>query len=61
MSDKPFSIDFTDIENYLSTVFKNDAIAKSIIEKSGFTDTQLEIINIIVVAALKAYDLKKQQ
>lgn len=57
MSDKTFSIDFTDIEDYLSTVFKNDATAKSIIEKSGFTDTQLDI----VVAALKAYDLKKQQ
>ncbi len=58
---KPFSIDFSDIEDYLDNLFINDDRAKDIIDKCGFSKEQLNIINTIVISALKAYDLKKQK
>ena len=58
---KPFSVDFSDTEGFLSGLFEGDEKAKAIIEKSGFTDAQLEVIKILVIAALKAYDLQRQQ
>lgn len=60
-TNKPFSINLDDTESFLSDLFKNDEKAKSILDKSGFTDTQLEVIKILIIAALKSYDLQKQQ
>lgn len=58
---KPFSINFDGTEDFMSNLFKNDEKAQNILDKSGFTDSQLEIIKILIIAALKAYDLQKQQ
>ena len=58
---KPFSVNFDDTEDFLSNLFENDEKAKSILNKSGFTKSQIEIINLLIITALKAYDLQKQK
>ena len=61
MRDTPFSIDFDDLDDFLKHLFENDARAQSILAKSGFSNAQLDIIKILIIAALKGYDLQKQQ
>lgn len=58
---KPFSVDFDDIENFLDSHFFSDPKSKELIEKAGFSESQIKIINTLVLTALKAYDLQKQQ
>lgn len=57
--EKPFSIDFDKLENYLDNMAFSNERSKEIISKAGFTDSQVKIINSIVLSALKAYDLQK--
>ena len=59
--EKPFSVDFDDIGNFLDCHFSNDPKSKEIIEKAGFSESQIKIINTLILTALKAYDLQKQQ
>lgn len=59
--EKPFSVDFDDIGNFLDNHFFSDPKSKEIIEKSGFSESQIKIINTLILSALKAYDLQKQQ
>lgn len=58
---KPYSVNFDEITDYLDNVFLTDTKAQSIIQKAGFTDSQVKIINTLIIAALKAYDLEKQK
>ena len=58
---KPFSVNFDETQDFLSNLFETDENAKMILDKSGFSDLQLDIIKILIIAALKAYDLQKQQ
>ena len=59
--EKPFTVDFDDIENFLDSHFFSDPTSKEIIEEAGFNESQIKIINTLILTALKAYDLKKQQ
>lgn len=61
MKSAPYSVDFDDLDDFLKHLFENDARAQSILAKSGFSDIQLDIIKILIIAALKGYDLQKQQ
>lgn len=58
---KPFGVNFDEITDYLDNVFFNDEKSKSIIQKAGFTESQVKIINTLIISALKAYDLEKQK
>lgn len=58
---KPFTVNFDEIQNFMDNHFFDDAQSKIIIEKSGFTETQIKVINTLILTALKAYDLQKQQ
>lgn len=57
--DKPFSVDFDEMKDYLDNVFLNDDKCKNILSESGFTEAQLQIVNALIIAALKTYDLQK--
>ncbi len=59
--EKPFTVDFNDIEDFLDRHFFNDPKSKEIVEKAGFSESQIKVINTIVLTALKAYDLQKQR
>lgn len=59
--EKPFTVDFDDIGDFLDSHFFGDPKSKEIIEKSGFNESQIKIINTLILATLKAYDLQKQQ
>lgn len=62
--DKPFSVDFDALDDFLSDLVKkyeDDETAKSILDKANFSPSQLKVIRLIVIAALQAYDLQKQQ
>ncbi len=59
--EKHFTVDFDDIGNFLDSHFFSDPKSREIIEKSGFSECQLKIINTLILNALKAYDLQKQQ
>lgn len=61
MNNNVFSVDFGKLQEYLNDVFLNDDKSKEIIENAGFTESQVEIINTIILSALKAYDLQKQK
>jgi len=55
-----YTINFDDIESFIDNHFFNDSKSKEIIKKAGFTETQIKVINTLILAALKAYDLKIQ-
>ena len=55
-----YTINFDDIESFIDNHFFNDSKSKEIIKKAGFTEAQIKVINTLILAALKAYDLKKQ-
>lgn len=55
-----YTINFDDIESFIDNHFFNDSKSKEIIKKAGFAETQIKVINTLILAALKAYDLKKQ-
>lgn len=57
--EKPFSVDFDDIANFIDNHFFDDPKSKEIIEKAGFSESQIKVINTLILSALKAYDLKK--
>lgn len=59
--EKPFTVDFDDIGDFLDNHFSNNQKSKEIIEKAGFSEAQIKIINTLILTALKAYDLQKQQ
>lgn len=59
--EKTFTVDFDDLGNFLDSHFFSDLKSKEIIEKSGFSESQIKIINTLILTALKAYDLQKQQ
>lgn len=59
--EKPFTVDFDDLGDFLDNHFSNNQKSKEIIEKAGFSDAQIKIINTLILTALKAYDLQKQQ
>lgn len=62
--DKPFSVDFDTLDDFLSGLiqkYEDDETAKSILDKAEFSSDQLKVIRLIVIAALQAYDLQKQQ
>ena len=56
-----YTINFDDIESFIDNHFFNDSKSKEIIKKAGFTEAQIKVINTLILTALKAYDLKKQQ
>lgn len=56
-----FSVNFDDIQSFLDNHFFDDSKSKDLIEKAGFTKSQVKIINTLIVSALKAYDLQKQK
>lgn len=56
-----FTVNFNNIEDFMDNHFFNDPKSKEIIEKAGFTESQIKVINTLVLTALKAYDLQKQQ
>lgn len=56
-----YTVNFDDIESFIDNHFFNDSKSKEIIEKAGFTESQIRVINTLILTALKAYDLKKQQ
>ncbi len=56
-----YTVNFDDIESFINNHFFNDSKSKEIIEKAGFTESQIKVINTLILTALKAYDLKKQQ
>lgn len=58
--ERSFTVNFDDIENFLDSHFFNDLKSKEIIEKSGFSESQIKIINTLIPTALRAYDLQKQ-
>lgn len=58
--EKSFTVDFDDIESLLDSHFFNEPKSKEIIEKAGFSESQIKIINTLILTALKAYDLQKQ-
>ena len=58
---KLFSVNFDEITDCLDSIFFNDEKDKSIIQKAGFTEAQVKIINTLIISALKAYDLEKQK
>ena len=55
-----YTVNFDDIESFIDNYFFNDSKSKEIIKKAGFTEAQIKVINTLILAALKAYDLKKQ-
>lgn len=55
-----YSIDFNALENCLDTMFFSDDKSHEIITKAGFTKSQISIINTLIIAALKSYDLQKK-
>ena len=55
-----YTVNFDDIESFINNHFFNDSKSKEIIEKAGFTESQIKVINTLILTALKAYDLKKQ-
>lgn len=59
--EKSFTVDFDDIENFLDSHFFDDTKSKEIIENAGSSEAQVKIINTLILTALKAYDLQKQQ
>lgn len=59
--EKPFTVDFDDIGDLLDSHFFNDQKSKEIIQKAGFSESQIKIINTLILTALKAYDLQKHQ
>ena len=61
MGNNVFSVDFDSLENHLDTVYFNNEKAMEIINDAGFTDGQVKLINILIVSALKSYDLLKQK
>ena len=60
-NNKPYSVNFDDIEEFLDNLFETDEKSKAIFEKCGISRSQLQIINTLIINALKAYDLQKQQ
>lgn len=56
-----YTVNFDDIESFIDNHFFNDSKSKEIIEKAGFTESQIKVINTLILTTLKAYDLKKQQ
>lgn len=52
--------DFNEIQDYLDNVFFKDEHSKEILEKSDLDKTKISIINTLIVNAIRAYDLKKQ-
>ena len=60
-NNKSFSVDFDNIESFLDNHFFDDEKSKEIIEKAGFSESQIKIINTLILTALKSYDLQKQQ
>lgn len=58
--EKPFTVDFDELGNFLDSHFFDDMKSKEIIEKAGFSESQIKIINTLILTALKAYDLQKQ-
>lgn len=59
--EKPFTVNFDDIGNFLDSHFFSDPNSTEIIEKAGFSESQIKIINTLILTALKAYDLQKHQ
>ncbi len=59
--EKPFTVDFDDLGNFLDSHFSNDQKSKELIKNAGFSEAQINIINTLILTALKAYDLQKQQ
>ena len=57
---KPFSVNFDDIEDFVDNHFFNDPKSMEIITNAGFSESQIKIINTLILTALKAYDLQKQ-
>lgn len=58
---EPFTVNFDEIQKFMDNLFFDDIKSKEIIEKSGLTESQIKIINTLILTALKAYDLQKQQ
>lgn len=56
-----FTVNFDDIGDFLDNHFFEDSKSKELIEKAGFNESQIKIINTLILTALKAYDLQKQQ
>lgn len=56
-----FTVNFDEIGDFLDNYFFDDSDSKEIIKKAGFNKSQIEIINTLILMALKAYDLQKQQ
>ncbi len=54
-----FTVDIDDIESFIDNHFFSDLKSKEIIEKAGFSESQIKIINTLIITALKAYDLQK--
>jgi hypothetical protein len=57
---KPFSVNFDDIKDFVGNHFFNDPKSREIITNAGLSESQIKIINTLILTALKAYDLQKQ-
>lgn len=57
---KLFSVNFDDIESYLNDVFFKDEKANATMQKANISNNQIKIIGILIISALKAYDLQHQ-
>jgi len=51
------NIDFDKITDFLNTVFQDDEKSKNIIEQTGLSRKQIQVINQYIVSALRAYHL----
>lgn len=58
---KPFSVNFDDMEKFLDDLFAKDEKSKEIMKKANFTESQVKIINTLIISALKVYDLQKRK
>lgn len=52
---------FDELQDFLDNLFFKDEHSKEIIAKSGFTQSQISIINTLIINAIRAYDLKKNE
>lgn len=51
------NIDFDKITDFLNTVFQDDEKSKNIIEQTGLSRKQIQVINQYIVSGLRAYHL----
>lgn len=54
-------VDFDKILDYLDNVFLEDEKAKDILDKAGITESQIKIMNTLIINAIRAYDIESRK